>query len=270
MDSLGNKNFIKNHAIPFFQSCYSITKLDTTGYYYTGNFGINWSVGSANIVKINNQGDSIFTKLFSSPINNGISAGFTIMPYLDTNLVVGGVQYNQPMLRYETLLVRANHLGDTLWTKLIIDTKDVVVSKLVQTKDQKIALIAARQDPLDLTKSIIWFLKCDENGDTIWTRMFKGIGSSKAENGLYCTTDSGFFICGKTAYFTPARLYIIKTDSMGNVATSQTINELSNMIDFSIFPNPGNGIFQLKLHILNKQANIEVYNIAGQKVFLIY
>lgn len=267
-DSLGKKNFIKNIPIPFSQSCYSITKLDTSGYYYTGQFGYNPNQGNACIVKINNQGDTIFTRQVFSPINNGVNVGFTIMPYLDTNLVVGGVQYNQPMVRYETLLVRANQWGDTLWTKLIIDTKDVAVSKLVQTKDQKIALIAARQDPLDLTKQIIWFLKCDENGDTLWTRMFKGIGSSKADNGLYSTSDSGFIICGRTSTsVTPARLYIIKTDSMGNVATSQTVNELSNTVAFSVFPNPSNGIFHLKLHILTKQADIEVYNSAGQIVY---
>jgi hypothetical protein len=45
-----------------------------------------------------------------------------------------------------------------------------------------------------------------------------------------------------------------------------TVNEISDQLIFSVFPNPNNGQFTLALS--GETGTIEIYNVLGEKVFL--
>jgi len=75
----------------------------------------------------------------------------------------------------------------------------------------------------------VWLLKLDSSGDTIWTRTYGGSYTDKG----YCvsqTTDGGYIIVGETDSYGSGLLdvYVIKTDSEGNLLWSQTYGGSNN------------------------------------------
>ena len=46
------------------------------------------------------------------------------------------------------------------------------------------------------------------------------------------------------------------------------VNELAPLVDFGLYPNPTNGIFQIDLsELITKEANLLVYDISGKEVY---
>jgi hypothetical protein len=112
----------------------------------------------------------------------------------------------------------------------------------------------------------LYLLKTDINGDSLWSRTFT---ASTACTGFFVrqTKDGGFIICG-ISQMPPGGSYIIKTDSMGNVASSMGMAEVNNPFVFSVYPNPSSGIFTLQVKGFPRTtAAIEVYNLTNECVY---
>lgn len=64
----------------------------------------------------------------------------------------------------------------------------------------------------------MYIIRVDASGDTIWSRTYGGSGSDAAY-AFAQTTDGGFIVAGYTESFGAGGkdVYLIKTDSMGNV-----------------------------------------------------
>jgi len=78
-------------------------------------------------------------------------------------------------------------------------------------------------------------LRLDELGDTLWTRTLGGAFSDRG----WCvkqTSDTGFIITG----WTSGDVYLIKTDSLGNVDWIREPGMKPEEISINVYPNPFN------------------------------
>jgi hypothetical protein len=108
---------------------------------------------------------------------------------------------------------------DTLWTKTYgwpSSLNEDIGYTVLQTFDGGYAVVGytAPQGP---EYSDIWFLKTDENGDTLWTRTYGGYHNEVAWSAQQ-TLDSGYIIVGSTMSFGAGHkdVYLVKTDSLGD------------------------------------------------------
>jgi hypothetical protein len=92
----------------------------------------------------------------------------------------------------------------------------------------------------------IFLIKTDENGDTIWTKMFDLIISSGPENSfsVELTSDSGYIAVGKI--FVPGNsnrdIYLIKTNSSEDTLWTKTYGDSSSDQGNSVHQTTDGGI----------------------------
>ncbi len=90
------------------------------------------------------------------------------------------------------------------------------------------------ENPLS-PKESIYILKTDVDGDTLWTKIFKGSGNSYAYS-VRQTPDGGYILVGSTNSFSSGDydVYLIKTDADGNELWYQTYGGDNNENGYSV------------------------------------
>jgi hypothetical protein len=105
---------------------------------------------------------------------------------------------------------------DTLWTKIYgwpNSLDEDIAYTVLQTSDRGYVVVGYTNSGY----SDVWFLKTDENGDTLWTKTYGGNNNDVAWSAQQ-TFDSGYIIVGSTMSFGAGHrdVYLIKTDSLGD------------------------------------------------------
>lgn len=112
----------------------------------------------------------------------------------------------------------------------------------------------------------VWLLKCDSDGDTTWTRTYGSSPQYDRANWVQPTSDGGYVMTGTTETWASAGrdLFIIKTDSAGNVAVSERpIAELE--YDFGLLSPIGHEIV-LKYSDSPDGFSASIFDASGRKV----
>jgi hypothetical protein len=84
-----------------------------------------------------------------------------------------------------------------------------------QTSDGGFMISATTESFGNLGNDVLWLIRTDENGDTLWTKIIEGTETGWG-NSISQTTDGGFIITGNSEN-TDADVSLIKTDSLGNI-----------------------------------------------------
>jgi hypothetical protein len=123
-----------------------------------------------------------------------------------------------------------SQIPDTIWTKTFGGSLADVGNSVKQTNDGGF-IIAGTTGSFGAGGQDIWLIKTDENGDTLWTKTFGGIGNDRASN-VVKTNDNGFAIFGTTnSYGNGGDDFLLwKTDSLGNTLWYKTYGEITNEI----------------------------------------
>jgi len=120
--------------------------------------------------------------------------------------------------------------GDTLWTRTFGGSRDDQGLSIQQTSDQGY-IIVAYTISFGAGNQKIWLIKTDSIGDTLWTRLFGG-DSTSSGGWAQQTTDGGYFVAGwTTLYSFCPRLYLIKTDSVGDTLWTRTIGMQGHIVE---------------------------------------
>jgi type IX secretion system substrate protein len=159
--------------------------------------------------------------------------------------------WNDPLdsLHQYTCLIKASTGGDTIWTKMYGEDYDVIGFSLDTCKLGGF-IAGGISYPTDSLGEKVYLIRTDSDGDTLWVKKFGGTGDDGARY-VAQTFDSGFIISGVTNSFgAGARdIYIIKTDSNGNIEWSKTFGTINNDISYSIIQTSDSGF--VALGILN-------------------
>lgn len=165
--------------------------------------------------------------------------------------------------------IKADSIGDTLWTKMYGGNEHDYAYDIEVTKDSGYIITGSTRSfavglyypPI----ASVYMIKTDKNGNTICncypTNTIVGSPSSVTwNNNLY--TGSGCIVKG--AHSGVGNVYAYKDSSLcESVGLVELQSQISKII---ISPNPSTGIFQISISGINKDFQISVFSIEGQKI----
>ena len=168
------------------------------------------------LIKTNEYGDTLWTKIFGSISNN--SDGFAVKQTSDTGYIITGFASVSDGLN----LIRTDTNGDTLWAKWY--SADVGYS-VQQTRDGGF-IVTGRTNNIGAGLSDVYLVKTDANGIPDWAKSYGGASYDQGQS-ITQTSDSGYIIAGQTISFGLGNndIYLIKTNSFGDTLWTKTIGD---------------------------------------------
>ncbi len=198
-----------------------------------------------------------FQKTFNG---SGYSWGSDIHQTTDGGYIISGT-YEILGFGFLPCLIKTDAYGDTLWTKIGIGGRSVQQTTdggyicfgdgivktdangnqlwaksyhlpayssgptcFQQTVDGGYIMAGSVQSTVASSTADVYLFKTDSNGNCLWSKTFGGSNEDMASY-VQQTNDGGFIIAGSTSSFgTNQKLYLIKTDTIGDLVWSKTVN----------------------------------------------
>ena len=191
---------------------------------YTDSYG----AGSNDfyVIKTDSLGNAIWTKTYGGTRDD---EAYAVKQTTDGGYIIAGYSKSFGSINYDSYLIKINANGDTLWTKTYGGTKDEYTNSLQQTTDGGFILAGYTTTFVTGTDSgNIYLIKTDALGNLKWTKSFGGAVAISDGYSIQQTTDKGYIITGYTNSFGEPNgdAFLIKTDSIGNMAWTKTYGSL--------------------------------------------
>jgi hypothetical protein len=224
-DSMGDSLWVKTYGETWVNYGASVQQTvdggfiiaGTKGYYFTGGY-------DGYLVKTNSNGDTLWTKTTStghisvSSVCQTSEGGYIMTGSFNSNLGAGDDVY----------LIETDSIGNFLWAKTFGGPNYEQGSSVQQTTDGGFIIVGQTQS-FGSGDIDVYLLKTDSIGNLIWSKTFGGSGGD-AGRFVQQTADGGYIITGITSSFSTANndIYLIKTDSIGNLIWSKTFGGINN------------------------------------------
>ncbi|NOY88814.1 MAG: T9SS type A sorting domain-containing protein [FCB group bacterium] len=159
----------------------------------------------------------------------------------DNGIILLGSTFSYGNGGYDIYMIKLDSLGDTLWSKTFGGDSTEYGYALQQTDDSGFIIVGCTNS-FGYGKKDIYLLKTDALGNALWEKTIGGteddIGYSIRE-----TVDHGFIICGVTKSYGAGYndVYLVKTDSAGNMLWSKTYGGSGGEIGSAVQQTPDSG-----------------------------
>jgi hypothetical protein len=200
----------------------SVQQTTDGGYILTG-FTMSFGAGDADmwLIKTDTNGYETWNKTFGGPIND---ASFSVQQTTDGGYIMTGLTDAWGVATL-ALLIKTDDAGNKIWDKSFrVPNYDCGGYSVQQTSDG--GYILTGQAGFNYNYNVL-LIKTDSNGDETWNRTF---GGTNPVIGLFVqqTTDGGYIITGwKNSFRTGNDIWLIKTDSSGNMIWDRTFGGTS-------------------------------------------
>lgn len=253
-DSLGYTLWTKTYGGSNNDWGLSVKQTNDSGYIITGTTYINDTIkDEVYLIKTDKNGDTVWTKTYGGLYNDN---GFSVEQTLDGGYIIIG-NFSPSISEDKVYLIKTNQIGDTIWTKKYGEESRNYGYSLDLTIDG--GYILSGLTAHDGYPDNVYLIKTDDNGDTLWTRIFGQLDSSELGRSVQQTLDGGYIISGKTneGIMGYKSVYLIKTDYNGNTVYSTELT----------IPNPNRKLIKL-IDLSGREINspqkkspyIEVYD----------
>lgn len=205
----------KNYGGAGIEEGYCVDQTTNGGYVVVGmsdSYGNGYQVY---LVKTDSLGDTLWTSTYGG---TGLERGYSVQQTTDGGYIITG-STNSFGNGDQMYLIKADSLGDTLWTKVYGDTSGEGGYSVQQTADGGYIITG-------FTASFgnglqVYLVKTDSLGDTLWTKIFGSAGRDRGRS-VQQTLDRGYIIAGDISYPVDCDpIYLIKTDSLGDTLWSR-------------------------------------------------
>jgi hypothetical protein len=246
-DARGDTMWTKTFGGALAEYGYSVEQTSDGGFIVAGRTA-SFGAGGLDIylIKTDAGGDTLWTRTLGGVQDD---YGRSVRQTTDGGYVVAG---NTDLLgagQHDVYLVKTDANGNTLWTRTFGGANDDEGSSVQQTADGGYIVVGYIQF-FGTAKTDVYLIRTDANGDTLWTRVFGGTGEDYGCS-VRQTADGGYVIAGyATSFGTTGRdVYLIKTDSLGNVAVAEpkTSPTRAPALSLSCEPNPSSGSVTISL-----------------------
>ncbi|MFH2142668.1 MAG: T9SS type A sorting domain-containing protein [Bacteroidota bacterium] len=178
---------------------------------------------------------SVFNKHYDNNLLlDGVNA---IIQTNDYGYLISGNSYNFSTGYTATLIIKTDCTGDTIWKKVydLSNTGTESAMSLLELNNGGYIVSGYYQDT-NLLKKDMYLMELDVKGNIIW---FKAYGGTENEGSymLKQTYDKGFILCGYTSSsmsYGGNDIYVVKTDSLGNVDWENNYGGVSDESGYSI------------------------------------
>lgn len=208
----------------------AIIQTKDSGYLFVGP---DMSVDYSSIVKVNSKGDTLWTILKNLGIGGGDLAE-TSIELKDSCYLVGGMIRNISVSYSESFLMKISPQGKIIWSQKYGDQFSERCYSVKQTSDSGFIFTGWRYNASGSESDII-LVKTDNAGNKQWEKTF---GGTKYDFGkeVLILKDGGYMIFGTTYSYGVGlySMYLIKTDSLGNMLWEKTYGGTSKDYGHSI------------------------------------
>ena len=170
------------------------------------------------LVKIDNVGNEEWRKTFGG-INR--DEGNSVQQTTDGGYIISGTTFVNSS-NPDLWLIKTDSNGEEEWNKTFGGNRGDYGGSVQQTSDGGYIFIGSffsvekNQD--------IWLIKTDSNGEEEWNKIFGQEGNFEMGYSVQETSDGGFILLGED-FDTKSMVYLIKTDSQGNLMWENNGNE---------------------------------------------
>jgi hypothetical protein len=139
-------------------------------------------------------------------------------------------------------LICVDASGSILWNKTFGSPDEESGEAIVPTSDGGCAITGYKYSNITNDMDVL-LIRTNSSGDTLWTKTYGSADTLEAGYGLAKTDDGGFIITGTIAILSPLtqNLLVIRTDSLGNVIWTKTIEEDGYSTGYCIRKSNNNG-----------------------------
>lgn len=182
--------------------------------------------------------------------------GYSVVVTADTEFIAVGVKDSASANSY-LWMVWVSKDGDTIQTRTYGGPNGDFGSSLTLTFDGNLVVTGCRRV---LSYSDVWLLRVGFHGDTFWTRTF---GIPQGNDYGYCvrqTSDGGYIVAGTSG----ADIYLVKTDSLGEVLWVNEIPQCGAELFLSVHPSLFNSACIISA---TSGSDVEIYDVGGRLIW---
>ncbi len=222
VDASGKMQWNKTYGGQYNDNAWSMVKTSDGGYAmagFTNNYGaLN---GDYYLVKIDASGTAQWNRTYGTPGND---VAYSVIQTSDGGYAMSGRQNG-----HQCWLVKTDSSGTMQWNKTYGDVRVSSTGySLIQTSDTGYA-IGGFTESFNESKNTpydFWLVKTDSNGEMQWNKTYGGVSEDIARS-VVQTKDGGYALAGYTESTGAGTqdVWLVKTDSLGNMQWSQTFGE---------------------------------------------
>jgi hypothetical protein len=173
----------------------------------------------------------------------------SLVQTLDGGYAIAGSKYPLDDYYNDFWLVKTDANGNMQWNQTYGEVEaDEFATSLVQTVDGGYAIAGYSISFAKQGNGNFWLIKTDANGNVQWNRTYDG-GANELPISLVQTSDGGYAMAGFTFYsslipsptVTHYDLWLVKTDSSGNMQWNRTYDGGANEEAYSLVQTPDGG-----------------------------
>jgi hypothetical protein len=244
-DNNGTFQWSKSYGGLYAEDFTTVKQTADGGYILLGSsasFGSGPTDFDLYLVKTDMNGDTLWTKkIGGANADNGLCLELTN----DSGFIITGYTNSIGIGQDDIFLLKTNSLGNVLWTKTYGGAESDVANDVQQTSDGGYILTGKTHSFGAFSNDgDVYLIKTDAAGDTLWSKTFGGSGTDIGYS-VKQTTDGGYAVCGWTYSFGAGAIdvYLLKTDSQGNLLWSNTLGGGSFDYGYSLVETNDNGYF---------------------------
>jgi len=238
----------------------SIKKTSDSNFIVCGRtYGLGFSACNYLLIKINANGDTLWQKAYGGYSDDDANG---VIQTSDGGYAITGVSCSFGQGFASIYFVKTDSNGNTLWTKTYDRYWANYGWDLKQLDDNGYILLGTIKKTSTGDNWDIHVIRTNENGDTLWTKVYGGIARDDACS-IIKTNDGGFIIVGCTKSYGVGGYdsYIIKINSSGIIEWSKTYGGINDDITYKGISTSDNSFA-----IVGRTAS---FGTGGEDVYLI-
>lgn len=278
VDTHGNPSFKTIHNYGVYEDVATIDISSDGGYILGGHW---WNSSSFSLsqdcylLKTDSEGKPIWRKGYETNNEEWFMHSITTD---DGGFAIAG--YRKVNDKYHGLLIKTDDQGNFQWERQFDNiAKSSVFRRIAADEDGNLLLAGDRWDPATPSKTNIWLVKTNLQGDTLWTRQYlyhdDTLDHVPLTLEMIATSDGGYALAGRVANtaLTGLDTWILKVDSLGRtcddppcqgILTGTTI-ALEEKPRITIYPNPSSGTIHIgSRNSPNQQSIISFFDLRGK------
>ena len=211
---------------------YAVQQTDDDGYIIAG-YTLSFGAGNRDVylIRTDVNGNTLWTKTYGG---NNTDYAWTIQQTADHGYIIGAHSGSFGAGSHDVYLIKCDLNGAVIWTTVYGGSNADGAYSLEQTTDGGY-IIGAHVNSFGAGLHDIYLIKINDQGDTLWTKTYGG-NNQDLLRALHQTADGGYILVSETLSFGAgnADVYLIKTDSLGNLIWTRTYGGSSADYGYSV------------------------------------